>query len=145
MLRIERSLLAIVAIAAVVLPGGVAGNASASTDDLKAFEGSLAPMAPSTPLEEPLFHFEWTSGPARGGMATVAGYVYNDYGRSAENVELAITTLDDGGHPVGRQVQRLGDTLPSRGRGYFDVQVPAGSSYRLDVLDYDFVENHGRN
>jgi len=145
MLRIERTVIAIIAIAAVALLGGVASIASAANSDLKSFEVNLATMSPSTPQEEPLFHFEWASVADRGGLTRIAGYVYNDYGRSAQNVELAVTTLDGSGHPVGRQVQRLGDTLPSRGRGYFDVQVPSGSSYRLDVIDYNFVEHHGRN
>jgi len=141
MIRIERAVITTIAIAAVVLLGNTARVASAASPD----ESSLSPTSPSESLEERLFHFEWMTGPDRGGMTRIAGYVYNDYGRPMENVQLEIVTLDASGHAVGRELQRIGDTVPSRGRGYFDVQVPAGSSYRLDVLDYNFIENHGRN
>jgi len=141
MLRIERTVIATIAIAAIVLLGSTARIASAANPD----ESSLSPTSPGEPLEERLFHFEWTTGPARGGMTRIAGYVYNDYGRPMENVQFEIVALDASGHEVGRELQRIGDTVPSRGRGYFDVQVPAGSSYRLNVLDYNFFENHGRN
>src|SRR5262245_40264598 len=141
MIRIERTVIATIAIAAVVLLGSPARIASAASPD----ESSLSPTSPSEPLEERLFHFEWTTGPVRGGMTRMAGYVYNDYGRPMENVQFEIIALDASGREVGRELQRIGDTVPSRGRGYFDVEVPAGSSYRLDVLDYNFFENHGRN
>ena len=37
-------------------------------------------------------------------------------------------------------VQHVSATVPARGRGYFDVQVPVSSSYRVDVDSFEFVE-----
>ena len=69
--------------------------------------------------------------------------MYNDYGRAAENVELQISNLDASGNVVGREVQRIGDTVPSRGRSYFQLQAPSSYGYRVDVIGYDFNVGHG--
>jgi len=98
---------------------------------------------PEPTLSERVFHVQWSAEPARAGMSNISGYVYNDYGRAAENVELRVSNLDAAGNVVGTEVQRMGDTVPSRGRGYFQVQAPASYGYRVDVLGYDFNMGHG--
>jgi hypothetical protein len=40
-------------------------------------------------------------------------------------------------------VAPLGDTIPGRGRAYFDVGVPDSHGYRVDVTSFDFVELPG--
>src|SRR5262249_61730742 len=91
---------------------------------------------PEPTLSERVFHVQWSAEPARAGMSNISGYVYNDYGRAAENVELRVSNLDAAGNVVGTEVQRMGDTVPSRGRGYFQVQAPASYGYRVDVIGY---------
>jgi hypothetical protein len=40
----------------------------------------------------------------------------------------------------GRTVfQRLSDTVPARGRGYFDIQVPVSPSYQVNVESFGFT------
>ena len=73
-------------------------------------------------------------------MPRISGYVYNDYGEAAEDIELLITGLDSAGQPVSTAIERLGDTLPARGRGFFDIQVPENPSYRVDVESLEFAE-----
>jgi hypothetical protein len=39
----------------------------------------------------------------------------------------------------------MSDTVPPRGRSYFDFQAPAGESYKVDVESFDFTMGHGSN
>jgi len=73
------------------------------------------------------------------------GYVYNDYGQAAEDIEFLITGLDSAGQPVSTAIRHISDTVPARGRGYFDVQMPESSSYRVDVESLEFTEGTGAN
>jgi hypothetical protein len=102
-----------------------------------------AATTPEPTLSERVFHVEWSAQPGRAGKSTISGYVYNDYGRAAENVELQVSNLDAAGNVVGKEIQRMGDTVPSRGRGYFQLQAPASYGYRVDVIGYDFNVGHG--
>ena len=102
-----------------------------------------AATTPEPTLSERVFHVEWSAQPGRAGMSNISGYVYNDYGRAAENVELRVSNLDAAGNVVGTEIQRMGDTVPSRGRGYFQVQAPTSYGYRVDVIGYDFNMGHG--
>jgi len=141
MVKHQKSVVAAVIVGAIIgfLPGG-AGPAvaqSVGTGD----PGQLATPEPS--LAERVFHVEWNAQPGSSGRSTITGYVYNDYGRAAENVELQISNLDASGNVVGREIQRIGDTVPSRGRGYFQLQAPTSYGYRVDVIGYDFNVGHG--
>jgi hypothetical protein len=72
-------------------------------------------------------------------MSRITGYVYNDYGQAAEDVELKIASLDSAGPPVNTMFRHMSDTVPSRGRGYFDLQVPVSLSYEVNVESFDFT------
>ena len=78
-------------------------------------------------------------------MSRITGYVYNDYGEAAQDIELKITGLDTAGQPVATVFKNVGDTVPARGREYFDVQVPASQSYKVDVEAFDFTVGTGGN
>jgi hypothetical protein len=68
------------------------------------------------------------------------GYVYNEYGQDAVNVELRISEVDVSGRTVGSVIKPVGDTVPASGRAFFDVRVPGTtSSYRLAVESFDFM------
>jgi|SRR5882724_13432204 len=91
------------------------------------------------------FHVDWGVSPVGHGMSRITGYVYNDYGQTAEDVELKITGLDASGQQVNTSIEHINDTVPARGRGYFDFRVPTSQSYEVDVASFDFVMGHGRN
>ena len=115
------------------------------TDDPTTFGDNPAIMEQDKKLAERLFHVEWTAREERAGMSRMTGYVYNDYGQAAEDIELLITGLDSAGQPVSTAIEHLSDTVPARGRGFFDVQVPESPSYRVDVESFEFAEGTGAN
>ena len=128
---------------AMMTPGDVARAAKA--DDPTTFGDAPAIMEQDRSLAERLFHVEWTTREGRSGMSRITGYVYNNYGQAAEDIELLITGLDSAGQPVNTAIERVSDTVPARGRAYFDVQVPMSSSYRVNVESFEFVEGAGGN
>jgi hypothetical protein len=144
MFSIRTSVIATIAVVGVALGSSTMALAS-KVDDPTTFGQDSAVMNQGASLSERLFHVEWTAGAGRAGMSRITGYVYNDYGQAAEDVELKITGLDTAGQPVNTMFQHMGDTVPSRGRGYFDVQVPVSESYKVDVESFEFTLGHGRN
>jgi len=147
MISMRTSVVIIVMVAAIVgrtlIPSGVARAAKA--DDPATFGDNPAIMEQDRKLAERLFHVEWTAREGRSGMSRITGYVYNDYGQAAEDIELLITGLDSAGQPVNTAIEHVSDTVPARGRGYFDVQIPKSSSYRVDVESFEFMEGTGAN
>jgi hypothetical protein len=147
-MRKTDSLMAIIAIAGVLVGGSLSGAQvalGANPGDPTSSEGQVAAPPPEKSLAERSFHIEWSARPLRPGLSSITGYVYNDYGKPAELVDLQVTTLDAAGRPVAAKVYRIGDTVPSRGRSYFELQVPASDAYHVDVIGYDFVEGHQNN
>jgi hypothetical protein len=124
----------------MITPSGVAQ--AIKTDDPTTFGDNPAIMDQDKKLAERFFHVEWTAREERSGTR-ITGYVYNDYGQAAEGIQLLITGLDSAGQPVSTAIERLGDTVPARGRGFFDVQVPESPSYRVDVESFEFEEGTG--
>jgi hypothetical protein len=135
MFRIFSVMFATFVMAALGVAGLDAGVARA--------DGNRAVVDDRRALADHFFHVEWTAGPGAPGRARITGYVYNDYGDSAINVALRIHEIDAGGRDVASVVAPLGDTIPGRGRAYFDVGVPDSHGYRVDVTSFDFVELPG--
>ena len=102
-------------------------------------EESKATVGGRESIGDQYFHLDWSVSPGRPGMSRITGYVYNDYGESARDIELRITELDTAGQPVATVFKNVSDTVPARGREYFDVQVPASQSYKVDVEAFDFT------
>jgi hypothetical protein len=125
----------------VAATGGVA--VAASADDPTTFERNSAAPRQAATLGDQYFHVEWTAEAARPGISRLTGYVYNDYGEAAQGVELQVTTVDAAGRSVRSVIQPIGDTVPARGRSYFDLRVPASSSYQLSVTSFEFLEPQG--
>jgi len=140
MFSIRASVIASIAI--VLASHGVV--LAAKVDDPTTFDQDAAAMREESVLADRFFHVEWTAGAGRAGMSRITGYVYNDYGQAAQDIELRITSLNSAGQPVGAVVRHLNDTVPSRGRGYFDLQVPVSSSYQVNVESFDFTLGQGR-
>ncbi|HEV8530166.1 MAG TPA: hypothetical protein VGT00_01975 [Methylomirabilota bacterium] len=144
MIRIHTSVITVVAILGAALAGTAAGTggiaAAGNADDPTTFERNAAVPRQAATLGDEYFHVEWTAEGGRPGMSRLTGYVYNDYGEAAQGVELQITAVDAAGRPIRNVIQPIGDTVPARGRSYFDLQVPASSSYQLSVMSFEFVE-----
>jgi len=54
----------------------------------------------SPTLSDQFFRVEWTVSPGRLGDSRITGYVYNEYGDAAENVQLRISEVDASGPSV---------------------------------------------
>ena len=148
MFSIRTSVVATIAIVGAALGSTMAAHnvaLAAKVDDPTSFDQDTASLHQNSTLAEQFFHVEWTAGAGRAGMSRITGYVYDDYGQAAEDVELRITGLGAAGQPVTTVFQHLSDTVPSRGRAYFDLQVPASQSYQVNVESFDFTLGHGRN
>jgi hypothetical protein len=76
-------------------------------------------------------------------LGELTGYVYNDDGEAAVNVELRITELDAAGQPVESTMREVRGAVPGLGRAYFDVRVPGSQAYRVQVASFEFVETSG--
>jgi hypothetical protein len=143
MIRIH-TCVSVVAILGAALGGTLAGTGgiavAASADDPTTFERNSAAPRQAATLGDQYFHVEWTAEAVQPGISRVTGYVYNDYGEAAQDVDLQITTVNAAGQPVRSVVERIGDIVPSRGRSYFDFRVPASSSYQLSVTSFEFLE-----
>lgn len=86
------------------------------------------------------FRVESTPTIGRDGRPRLTGYVYNDYEEPAANVEIRIEPMDRLGQGEGDVVKPLDQTVPAKGRAYFDVPVPKGDSYQVSVVSFEFVE-----
>lgn len=86
------------------------------------------------------FHVECSTATGRDGHPRLKGYVYNDYEEPAVKVHLRIHELDSTGREIAARLEPVDDTVPAKGRAYFDVPAPAGASYRVDVVSFEFVE-----
>jgi hypothetical protein len=144
MIRIHTRAITVVAIIGAALGGTVAGTGgiavAASADARTPFERDAVVPRQAATLGDQYFHVEWTAEPVQPGMARLTGYVYNDYGETAQDVEVQITAVDAAGRPVTSVIQPIGDTVPARGRSYFDLRVPASPSYQLSVVSFEFLE-----
>jgi hypothetical protein len=108
-------------------------------------EESNAVLGGRESMADQYFHLDWSVTPGRAGMSRITGYVYNDYGEAAQDIELKITGLDTTGQPVATVFKNVSDTVPARGREYFDVQIPSSQSYKVDVEAFDFTVGTGGN
>lgn len=94
-------------------------------------------------LGDQMFHVEWTVTAAPDGQSEITGYVYNDEGEAADNVELRIIALDAAGQPVDSVVRPVRGEVPGLGRAYFDARVPASASFRVQVASFEFEAGGG--
>jgi hypothetical protein len=90
------------------------------------------------------FQVDWGTEPASNGRSAIVGYVYNNYGEPARNVELRISMLDTSGNVVSSVTRSVAGTVPAGDRAYFKVNVPnSPSRYDVTVASFDFVELPG--
>ena len=88
--------------------------------------------------------FEYEVGRTRHGKPEIQGYIYNDYGRAANNVQMIVETLDESGQVVGRAYGYVFGIVPVFNRTPFNVPLQtAGSSYRLTVTSFEWRDLGG--
>src|SRR5260370_36190439 len=87
---------------------------------------------------------EWEVGSRHGGRPVIQGYVYNDYVRSAAEVQLQVDTVDASGAGTSRQVGFVRGIVPLNDRAYFEVPVKTvGASYRASSTAFDWKDCGG--
>jgi len=87
---------------------------------------------------------EWEVGSRHGGRPVIQGYVYNDYVRSAAEVQLQVDTVNASGAVTSRQVGFVRGIVPLNDRAYFEVPVKtAGESYRVSITAFDWKDCGG--
>jgi hypothetical protein len=99
---------------------------------------------PASQSVDARLRLDWQAGTSRGGRPVIAGYVYNDYVRSAGDVRLLVEAVDASGETVGRDVGFVPGVVPLRDRAYFEVPVrhPA-AAYRVSIVAYEWRDCGG--
>jgi len=87
---------------------------------------------------------DWELGARHGGRPLIQGYLYNDYLRSAAEVQLLVETLDASGGVTARQVAFVRGVIPFKDRAYFETPVKTpGASYRVSITAFDWKDCGG--
>ncbi|HEV8436901.1 MAG TPA: hypothetical protein VGT40_02300 [Methylomirabilota bacterium] len=88
---------------------------------------------------DPRLRLDWEPGQARNGRPVISGYLYNDYGRPANNVRLLVESLDGSGAVIDRALGFVVGPVPGLGRSYFIVPLKTpGASYRVSVTAFEW-------
>ena len=82
---------------------------------------------------------EWEVEQAKKGPR-ITGYVYNDRGLWALNVQLLVEAQDAAGRTVSQTRGYVGWNVPPMGRASFEVAVPPGTAYRVRIESFDWLK-----
>lgn len=133
--KIPLMMAAALLLGAATLPG-VSVRAAEAADGRQA----AATQEANPTLSNQFFRVEWTVSPSGHGGSRIAGYIYNQYGETAEHVQLRINEVDASGRVISSVTRPVFGTVPAEDRAYFDVQVPTSPSYQVAVQSFDFLE-----
>ena len=87
------------------------------------------------------FRLEWAPQPTPSG-ANIDGYIYNNYGETAANVQILAQGLDGAGNLIGQKIEWVPGTVPGMNRALFRVAgLPPAQQYRVSVWAFDFVQS----
>ena len=90
------------------------------------------------------FRIQSEVGKNRRGAAIVSGYLYNDYGYTADNIQFLIEGLDAAGQVVSKDFVRYMGAVAPFSRSSFDYKVSgAAANYRVSVYWYDWSARGG--
>jgi hypothetical protein len=132
----QRSIARVMAFAA--LAGLVTGCAGAG--------GGIAPSATvTTAIQgwEHYFKLDWTVQPKANGNE-IGGYVYNQYGAPAANVQILAQGLDESGNLIAQKLEWVPGLVPPLNRAFFRVAgLPPAPRYRVAVWAFDWVQSPG--
>lgn len=88
----------------------------------------------STPNAERFFRLEWQAEQTKKGQPAIRGFIYNEYGSWAGDVQLLVEGLDASGRAVSRTRGYVNGDVPARGRVSFEVILPVpAATYRVTV------------
>jgi hypothetical protein len=109
--------------------------------------GAAAGVTPSASVTtsvqgwEHWFRLDWEAM-ARPEGRRIDGYIYNNYGTAAANVQILAQGVDGSGNVVGQKIAWVPGTVPALNRSYFQVTgLPAAPQYRVSVWAFDFVQS----
>jgi hypothetical protein len=92
---------------------------------------------------EQFFKLDWQVD-ARKQQPLVWGYLLNDWGMPASQIQLLVEGLDASGSVVGQKVTWFGSTLTPGVRAYFEVPVPwQAPAYRVSVFAFNWIQAGG--
>jgi len=83
------------------------------------------------------FVLNWQAAELKGRPA-VTGTLTNQYGATADRVQLLVEALDDNGNVISQKVVWLGDNIAPFDRAYFAIPVEKSPKYRVSVFAYDW-------
>lgn len=82
----------------------------------------------------------WEMERPEGSSPRITGYLYNDRGLWATNVQLLVEAVDASGRTVAKTRGYVND-VPPQGRAYFEVAAPAAAAtYRVSVEFFDWFK-----
>ena len=90
---------------------------------------------------EHYFRLDWAPHATPNGNQ-VDGYIYNNYGAAAANVQILAQGLDPTGTVVSQKLAWVPGTVPALNRAFFKVSgLAPAQSYRVSVWAFDFVQS----
>ena len=92
---------------------------------------------------EQWFRLDWAAAPQASGHA-IEGYVYNEYGAAAMNVQILAQGLDANGAVVNQKIAWVHGAVPPKNRSHFKVAgLSPAPRYRVSVWAFDFIQGAG--
>jgi len=85
------------------------------------------------------FRVQWDVTP-KDGQALVEGYITNEWGFAALNLQLLVTGYDASGRQVGQRIAWGPSEIDYGARVYFNVPVPVAASYEVAILAWTWVQ-----
>ena len=124
-MRIRALAVTLVLVLAVVVPVGADG---------------LSPLIVGW---ERFFTVEWQPD-SRKGVPHVSGYVRNEWGTPAVNIQLLVESIGPDNQVSAQRVEWLGAGLTPGTRAAFQVPAPGpGPAYRVSIFAFDWVQAGG--
>jgi hypothetical protein len=111
---------------------------------LLAVPGRACAQSYSLPDADRYYRLEWEAGGSKKRGPVISGYVYDTFGRTTDNMRLAIETLDASGNVTGTTtIGYVNGTIAPGSRAYFEIAVPAASGYRVRILSFRWLSIGG--
>ena len=97
-----------------------------------------AEVTSTVPSWQNWFKLDWALDAETSAGRRITGYLYNEYGEAAYNVQLLTQALDKAGAVVHQRIDWAG-RVPPLSRSYFEVRnLPPAEQYRVTVWAFDF-------
>lgn len=124
----------LVSCAVVIL--ALLGFAGCATGTVTWQPGTLQPLVIGW---QQFFRVQWDVTP-KDGQALVEGYITNEWGFAALNLQLLVTGYDASGRQVGQRIAWGPSEIDYGARVYFNVPVPVAASYEVAIFAWTWVQ-----